>query len=81
MDFLHFKAKKVIDIVLMDVVWAAYYICSNWMIAKTGSAFVTGMILRASALVFLIVYILIKKEVLPATQSTAFHRRNRPIAP
>ena len=62
MDFLHFKAKKVIDIVLMDVVWAAYYIASNWMVAKTQSPFVTGMIMRASALVFLIIYVLIKKE-------------------
>ena len=62
MDFLHFKAKKVIDIVLMDVVWATYYIASNWMVAKTQSPFVTGMIMRASALAFLIIYVLIKKE-------------------
>lgn len=44
----------------MIVAWTAYYLASDWAVGFTGSAFAAGMLLRAAALVFLTVYLIVR---------------------
>ncbi len=48
-------------IVGMIFSWSAYYLISAWGVAFTGSPFVTGMLLRGTALIFLTIYMVVTK--------------------
>lgn len=57
--------KSVINMLFilgMVLSWATYYLVSKWAVDYTGSVFLAGLFLRASAFVFLTIYIAIKKE-------------------
>lgn len=53
-------AADIICIVGMIVAWTGYYLASDWAVAFTGSAFAAGMLLRAGALLFLTVYLIVR---------------------
>lgn len=62
MDTTNGKFKDAAYIGGMVLAWAGYYLASSWTVSYTSSAFAAGMVLRLTALIWLTVYILCKKE-------------------
>ncbi|MGI6702188.1 MAG: DMT family transporter [Christensenellales bacterium] len=51
--------KRGVSLALMVLVWAGYYLASKYLVGLTGSPYLTGMLLRASALVIYTLILLI----------------------
>ena len=52
------KAANVLMMLAMVLAWSVYYTVSKWMVDRTGSAYLTGFLLRSAALVFLTLQLL-----------------------
>ena len=52
------KSANVLMMLAMVLAWSVYYTVSKWMVDRTGSAYLTGFLLRSAALVFLTVQLL-----------------------
>lgn len=56
------KKTNIIFIILMVISWSAFYAISKWGVMYTSSPFVAGLLLRAGAFVFILIYIIAKGE-------------------
>ncbi len=52
------KTANALMMLAMVLAWSVYYTVSKWMVDRTGSAYLTGFLLRSAALVFLTVQLL-----------------------
>ncbi|NCA66860.1 MAG: DMT family transporter [Clostridia bacterium] len=57
------KKISVIFIIGMIFSWAGYFMVSKWGVNTIGSPYVTGMLLRGAALIFLTVYMLVNGKL------------------
>jgi len=56
------KKSGLLPIILMVLVWSGYYLASKYLVNLTGSPYLTGMFLRASALIIYTLIMLITGE-------------------
>ncbi len=57
------KKTSIVFIVGMVLSWSSYFLISKWGVGLTGSPYVTGMLLRGAALVFLTLVMLVEGKL------------------